>query len=84
MVSELLRVADASSAERGILLSVPYLTLLDFVSGAGRGHRPDAVQSQFLLAVSAGHDDTEEPTMIFLSERHPLLDDELRTEPVAC
>lgn len=72
VVAELLRCVGEDGADRAVLLSVPYLTLLHHVSGPQRGHHPDAAATQFLLAVSAGHDEGEEPVMVFLSEWHPL------------
>jgi hypothetical protein len=64
---------DAPRANRDLQFSVPYITLLNYVSGQ-HPHQPDAERTQFLLAASAGYDENEEPTMLFLSEFHPLDD----------
>ncbi|EIE98534.1 DUF5819 family protein [Saccharomonospora glauca] len=58
------------NADPTVQLSVPYLTLLAHVTT--RRHHPDAVQTQFLIAVSGGYDEEDEPTMVFLSEFHAL------------
>ena len=58
------------NADPTVQLSVPYLTLLAHV--ATRPHHPDAVQTQFLIAVSGGYDEEDEPTMVFLSEFHAV------------
>lgn len=57
-------------ADPTVQLSVPYLTLLSYVSS--RRHHPDAAQTQFVIAISGGFDEDDEPMMVFLSEWHPL------------
>ncbi|KMS87533.1 DUF5819 family protein [Prauserella rugosa] len=51
-------------------LSIPYLTLLAHVTS--RQHHPDAERTQFLIAMSGGYDEQDEPAMVFLSELHAL------------
>lgn len=69
--SELVRIAgDLGDIER-IQLSVPYLALLNYVTRQVT-HDPAAVEVQFLLAQSAGFDDTVEPRLVFLSDFHAL------------
>src|SRR5690606_4096179 len=51
-------------------LSIPYLTLLAHVTS--REHHPDAERTQFLIAMSGGYDEQDEPAMVFLSELHAL------------
>jgi hypothetical protein len=58
------------NADPTVQLSVPYLTLLAHVTT--REHHPDAVRTQFLIAVSGGYEEEDEPTMVFLSEFHAL------------
>lgn len=58
------------NADPTVQLSVPYLTLLSHVST--RAHHPDAEQVQFLIAVSGGYEEEDEPMMVFLSEFHAL------------
>ncbi|WP_039737341.1 hypothetical protein [Saccharomonospora halophila] len=74
-VAELLRyVGQHGEGRRGpdpsLQLSVPYLTLLAYVTA--REHHPDAVRTQFLIAISGGYETEDEPTMVFLSEWHAL------------
>lgn len=57
-------------ADPSLQLCMPYVTLLTHVASAG--HPPDAVATQFLIAVSGGYETEEEPMMVFLSELHPL------------
>lgn len=54
-----------------IQLSVGYLTLLTFVTHAAR-HHEDADRTQFLIAMSTGFDEREEPYPVFTSNLHPL------------
>ncbi|MFC4001150.1 hypothetical protein ACFS2C_07675 [Prauserella oleivorans] len=75
VAAELLRYVGEHGLVRGgadptVQLSVPYLTLLAHVTA--QQHHPDAVRTQFLICVSGGYDEEEEPTMVFLSEFHSL------------
>jgi hypothetical protein len=49
----------------------PYHTLLAFITPAVF-HPPDAARTQFLIAHSTGVDDSEDASLYFLSEFHPL------------
>ncbi|EIE98540.1 hypothetical protein [Saccharomonospora glauca] len=82
VASELLQSREQIQEAERIQLTVPYLAMLNFVSYQVE-HHPDAVAVQFLIAQSAGHDESVEPTMLFLSEFHSLAahPDEARREP---
>jgi hypothetical protein len=54
-----------------VQVSIPYLTLLNYVTHQVP-HHPETKRVQFLIANSAGYDESEEPTMVFLSNPHPL------------
>lgn len=54
-----------------IQLSLPYLFLLNHVTH-NHPHEARAVRTQFLIARSAGWDESEEPLMIFYSNLHPI------------
>ncbi|QWF82484.1 hypothetical protein [Amycolatopsis sp. CA-230715] len=54
-----------------IQLSVSYLTILNYMTYQEEHHN-DAKRTQFLIAASAGYDESEEPLMLFLSNLHPL------------
>lgn len=54
-----------------VQVTIPYLTLLNYVTHA-IDHHPDAKRTQFLIATSDGYAEKEEPTMLFLSNMHPL------------
>ncbi|MFF5986741.1 hypothetical protein [Prauserella flavalba] len=74
-VAELLRYVGQhgeglNGPDPSLQLSVPYLTLLSYVTS--REHHPDAVRTQFLIAVSGGYEEEDEPTMVFLSELHAV------------
>lgn len=64
------RPPEGGGAE-DIQLSVGYLTLLTFVTHAVR-HHEDADRTQFLIAMSTGFDEREEPYPVFTSNLHPL------------
>lgn len=73
--TELLRQVRRSSqtdgaADEKVQLSVPYLTLLAHVTA--QDHHPEAVRTQFLICVSGGYDESEDPVMVFLSQLHDL------------
>jgi hypothetical protein len=54
-----------------IQLTVPYLTLLNYVTHQ-IPHADDARRTQFLIAASGGYDESEEPLILFLSNLHPI------------
>jgi len=62
---------DLKDRKEDIQVSVPYLTLLNYATHQVP-HHPEAKRVQFLIATSAGYDETEEPMMLFLSNPHPL------------
>ncbi|MFB9688298.1 hypothetical protein [Amycolatopsis plumensis] len=62
---------EADRKKEDIQLSISYLTLLNYLTYQEK-HHPDAKRTQFLIAASAGYDETEEPMMMFLSNLHPL------------
>ena len=57
--------------KENVQVSVPYLTLLNYVTRQVP-HHADGKRVQFMIATSAGYDDSEEPTALFLSNTHPL------------
>ncbi|MEU8824759.1 hypothetical protein [Streptomyces sp. NPDC048636] len=54
-----------------VQMTVPYLSLLNFVTHHC-AHVPDAAQVQFLLVSSAGCDEDEEPTTLLASAFHDI------------
>jgi hypothetical protein len=62
---------DLKDSKENVQVSVPYLTLLNYVVHQVP-HHPDGKRVQFMIATSAGYDDLEEPTALFLSNTHPL------------
>jgi len=73
-VSSLIQTAIAREDDmpvESIQFALPYLALLNFITHQ-RPHLESAVKTEFTLATSAGFDDTEEPEMLFLSNRHAL------------
>lgn len=64
--SHLVRRADLA----GVQWSVPYLLLLNYVSGLPR--TTDAAAVQYTLLGSFGHRDEHEPFVRFVSDCHPL------------
>jgi hypothetical protein len=71
VASELFRLSRDIKDTSRIKLTVPYLSLLNYVSHKV-DHHEGAVEVQFLIANSCGHDETVEPRMLFLSEWHAL------------
>ncbi|SDK49484.1 hypothetical protein SAMN04487820_108249 [Actinopolyspora mzabensis] len=71
IVAEILRFSGESEAKRDMALTVPYLTLLNYITHR-YPHAPNARSTQFLVAASGGYELSEEPTMLFLSESHRL------------
>ena len=63
---------ELTGHNEGVQVRIPYLTLLNYVTHRVP-HHPEAKQVQFLIAASAGYDESEEPTMLFLSNSHPLV-----------
>jgi len=78
LTAELLRfIAKHRTADRPlghvdpvVQLSVPYLTLLAHVTA--QEHAAGAAGTQFLIAISGGYEEDEEPAMVFLSAVHPI------------
>lgn len=79
VASELFRISKEIKDTPRIKLTVPYLALLNYVTNKV-GHGDGAVEVQFLIANSAGHEEEVEPRMLFLSEWHAL---DARKETVA-
>ncbi|MFC4001142.1 hypothetical protein ACFS2C_07715 [Prauserella oleivorans] len=77
VASDLLKATGVVTEGTRIQLTVGYLALLNFVTNQVE-HHPEAVQVQFLIAQSAGHEESVEPRMLFLSEFHAL---DTRPEP---
>lgn len=72
LAAEILKfIAEAGRSGTALMVSVPYTTVLNYVDRQCR-HHERATGIQFLIAASGGYDEEEEPTMIFLSETHPL------------
>lgn len=63
--------ANNADRKEAVQVTIPYLTLLNYVTH-GVEHHPEAKRTQFLIATSDGYADKEEPTMVFLSNLHPL------------
>jgi hypothetical protein len=59
-----------NARDKTLELSVPYLTLLNYVSHLPRGISPQAVQ--FLLMFSAGEDLNKDPDILYVSQFHSL------------
>lgn len=70
-VSGLVSFSQLDRRPEEIQLTLAYLTLLNFVTNRV-DHAPDAVRTQFLIAISAGYEESEDPGMLFLSNLHPL------------
>ena len=84
VASELLQSYEKVTEPERIQLTVAYLSLLNFVTHQVE-HPADAKEVQFLIAQSAGHEESLEPRMLFLSEFHSLSgthDTEVTREPV--
>lgn len=62
---------DKERDVEGIQVSIPYLTILNYVTHHAPHHQ-DAKRTQFLIAASDGYYEEEEPNMVFLSNAHPL------------
>lgn len=71
VASELLAASDKVTSLERVQLTVSYLALLNFVTNQVE-HQAGAHQVQFLIAQSAGHDESIEPRMLFLSDFHAL------------
>ncbi|MEC3975493.1 hypothetical protein [Amycolatopsis sp. H20-H5] len=63
--------ANNTEKKEAIQVTIPYLTLLNYITH-GIDHHPDAKRTQFLIATSDGYAEQEEPTMMFLSNLHPI------------
>ncbi|WP_432037469.1 hypothetical protein [Streptomyces cucumeris] len=71
IVTDLTAVLREERRVEYVQMTVPYLSLLNFVTHQGE-HVPDAVQVQFLLVSSAGCDEGEEPTTLLASAFHDI------------
>ncbi|MCF6522823.1 hypothetical protein [Streptomyces sp. JJ36] len=69
--SELSRIVRTERRIEHLQLSLPYLSLLNFVTHRCP-HPPDARKVQFMLVTSAGRERTEEPRAVFTSAFHDL------------
>lgn len=69
LAQELVRFQREQSREQ-LLLSVPYLVLLNFVSELPRPEPRQGTQFAIMVSRGAAHD--EEPQLLFLSSLHPL------------
>lgn len=69
--SELSQVTLKETRIEHLQLTVPYLTMLNFVTHRCT-HPEGAAQVQFLLASSGGFDTEEEPRTLFVSDFHDL------------
>lgn len=74
-VGSLLKNLHASEpgplTKNAIQVSLPYLALLNFVTRQV-SHAPTAVTTEFIIARSNGFDESEDPEVVFLSNRHAL------------
>ncbi|WP_324165475.1 hypothetical protein [Amycolatopsis sp.] len=70
-VSGLMDFGRLARKKEDIQLSGSYLTLLNYVTSSVPHHK-DADRTQFLVAASDGYDEQEEPTILFMSNAHPL------------
>ncbi|MBK1787263.1 hypothetical protein [Prauserella cavernicola] len=61
---------DPDRPVESVQVSVPYLTLLAHVTE--QSHAPATTCTQFLVSISAGYDEHDEPRAIFLSALHPV------------
>lgn len=74
-VGMMLLVARTRTADDNldaIQLTIPYIALLNFITNQ-QPHETSAVKTEFVLATSQGFDETSEPEVVFLSNRHPLV-----------
>jgi hypothetical protein len=79
LCSILMRYMSRIQTERGarrVLLSVPYLSLLTYISGMKTG--PLSAQRQFLIAHTFGYHSTQEPDILYISHPHALREEEAR------
>ena len=73
-VGSLLRIAQTRTEgeeRQSVQVTIPYLSLLNFVTHQ-RPHDPRAIRTEFCLVKSAGYDESVEPEVLFLSNRHAL------------
>jgi hypothetical protein len=70
-ITMLFQLAEQFEDERRVQLTVPYISLLTFVSNEV-GHADDAVEVQFMIGHSAAYEPSVEPKMLFLSAWHKL------------
>jgi hypothetical protein len=71
-VSELTQVALDEKRIEYLQLTIPYLSLLNFVTNSCE--HPDGTREvQFLIVSSAGFEEDEEPRTLFASDFHPIV-----------
>lgn len=70
-ISQLFDIADRVPDPRHLQVAVPYLALLNYITHQP-DHRPTATALQFMIAHTAGYDETVDPKFLFLSEWHAL------------
>jgi hypothetical protein len=70
-VSELTQVALDEQRIEYLQLTIPYLSLLNFVTHSCP-HPEGAREVQFLIVSSAGFEENEEPRTLFASDFHPI------------
>ncbi|MBL1100258.1 hypothetical protein [Streptomyces coffeae] len=71
IVTDLTAVLREERRVEYVQMTVPYLSLLNFVTHQC-AHVPNATQVQFLLVSSAGCDEDEEPTTLLASALHGI------------
>jgi hypothetical protein len=77
MCSILMRIASRSKTEiaaKRLVISVPYLGLLTYISCKEAG--PLSVQRQFLIAHTFGHHSDKKPEILYVSHLHALTESE--------
>ncbi|MDW6060506.1 hypothetical protein SAZ11_24025 [Streptomyces sp. FXJ1.4098] len=72
IVTDLTAVLREERRVEYVQLTVPYLSLLNFVTSRCKSV-PNAEQVQFLLVSSAGSDESEEPSALFASAFHDVV-----------
>ncbi|QCB94981.1 hypothetical protein [Cellulomonas shaoxiangyii] len=72
-IGEIIRVLDSKVLQKkeDLQVTITYLVLLNYATH-GREHPPGARRTQFLIARSTGHEESDAPLLLFLSNLHPL------------
>lgn len=70
-VSALVQLSEQMKPQ-GLKSTIPYLMILNYVSGIG--HSPFMNQTQFMIMDSQGYYSENQPNVLFISERHKLSD----------